>query len=278
MTIKDLLKKKLSENELSMMPSSFDLIGNKEKAVAIIEIPKELEDKEKLIANALMKKHKNVKSVLKKASPIKGVYRTREYSLIAGNKNTEVTHVENGCKFIIDPQLAYFSPRESTERMRVAEKVKDGETVMVFFAGVGPFAIIIEKKAKPEKIIAIEINPLAVQYFWKNIKLNKSSLIEVLLGDVAETVETYNGKCDRVIMPLPEKSIEYMKEAINCLKPGGMCHFYCFCEESAVDEKREKIIQIVKSMKKKIKFLEDQKVLPYGPKIWKMRIDFELTA
>ncbi len=274
MTLKELLNKKLTEQELALLPSSFDLVGGKEKAVAIIEIPKELESKEKIIALALMKKHKNVKTVLKKASPIKGVYRTRAYSLVAGNKNTEVTHIENGCKFLIDPQVAYFSPRESTERMRIVEKVKDGETVMVFFAGIGPFAIAIEKKAKPGKIIAVEINPLAIQYFWKNIRLNKCNLIEVVLGDVAETVETYKGKCDRVIMPLPEKSIEYIKEAINCLKPGGVCHFYCFSESG--EEKKEKIQQVAKPMKKKIKFLGGQRVLSYGPKIWKLRIDFEL--
>ena len=278
MTLKELLKKKLTEQELVLLPSSFDLIGGKDKAVAIIEIPKELEANEKIIANALMKKHKNVKTVLKKASPIKGVYRTRDYVLIAGNKNTEVTHLENGCKFIIDPRLAYFSPRESTERMRVAEKVKEGETIMVFFAGVGPFPIVIEKKAKPSRIIAIEINPVAVESFWKNIKLNKSKIIEIVLGDVASSVENYNGMCDRVLMPLPERSIEYIKEAITCLKYGGVCHFYCFSDEATLDDKKNKIIQIAKSMKKKIKFVEDQKVLPYGPKIWKYRLDFELIG
>ncbi|OGY61787.1 MAG: hypothetical protein A3H06_01565 [Candidatus Colwellbacteria bacterium RIFCSPLOWO2_12_FULL_44_13] len=174
MTLKELLKKKLTESELSLIPTSFDIVGSKEKAVAIIDIPKELEGKESLIGKALMKKHKNVKTVLKKLSPIKGVHRTRDYAVITGNKNTEVTHVENGCRFLLDPQIAYFSTRESTERMRIVEKVREGETVMIFFAGVGPFAIEIEKKAKPEKIVAIEINPSAVQYFWKNIKLNKS--------------------------------------------------------------------------------------------------------
>ena len=136
--------------------------------------------------------------------------------------------------------------------MRIVEKVREGETVMIFFAGVGPFAIEIEKKAKPEKIVAIEINPSAVQYFWKNIKLNKSEKIEVLMGDVSGNVEAYSGKCDRVLMPLPERSIEYIKEAITCLKLGGICHFYCF-SGSDLDDKKDKIKQAAKSMKKKIK-------------------------
>ena len=60
MTIKELLKGKLTEAELSLMQGAFDIIGGKEKAVAIIEIPKELEPKEGKIAKALMTKHKNV--------------------------------------------------------------------------------------------------------------------------------------------------------------------------------------------------------------------------
>jgi tRNA (guanine37-N1)-methyltransferase len=276
MGYRDLLKNKLTVEEFRLLPSSFDIIGNKEKAVAIIEIPKELEKKKILIANAVIKKHKNVKSVLKKSSPIQGIYRTRSYTLIKGNKNTEIMHVENGCRFLLDPTKAYFSPREGTERLRIAEKTLDGDLVMVFFAGVGPFAVEIEKKAKPEKIIAVEINPMAVEYLWKNIKLNKCGKIEVILGDVRDTVADYYGKCDRVIMPLPETSMEYLEQAINCLKPHGVCHFYCFSEESQLDEKKEKIAAVAKQMKKKINFLHVQAVLPYGPRIWKYRIDFEV--
>lgn len=277
MTIKELLRKKLTPEELSLVPSSFDIMGNKDRAVAIIEIPKELELRELLIAKAIMKKHKNVKSVLRKASPIKGVYRTREYTLIAGSKKTEIVHAENNCRFLLDPQIVYFSPRESTERQRIAEQVRDGDVVMIFFAGVGPFPIVMERKAKPSKIIAVEINPAAVEYFWKNVKLNKSEKIEVILGDVTGNVEQYYGQCDRVLMPLPEKSADYLAEAIRCLKPAGVCYFYCFSGED-LDEKKEKISLIARSLKKKIRFLGAQKVLPYGVRIWKYRIDFELVG
>lgn len=277
MTIKELLARKLSPEELALLSTSFDIMGNKEKAVAIIEIPKELEKKEAIIAKAIRKKHKNVKSVLKKASPIKGVYRTREYMLLAGSRDTEVTHAENNCRFLLDPQQVYFSPRESTERLRVSEQIRNGDVVMVFFAGVGPFPIVIEKKSNPSRIIAVEINPVAVEYFWKNIKLNKSEKIEVILGDVSGSVEQYYGQCDRVLMPLPEKSLEYLSEAIKCLKPGGVCYFYCFSGED-LDEEKEKIQSVAKSIRKKIRFLGTQRVLPYGPRISKYRIDFELVS
>lgn len=277
MSYKDLLKK-LTPEELKLLPSSFDIIGNKDKAVAIIEIPEELRPKEKIIAAAIKKKHKNVKTVLHKGSPIRGIYRTRDYRLISGLKKTEVVHAENGCRFLIDPLTAYFSPRESTERMRLTEKVLEDETVMIFFAGVGPFAIEIEKKAKPSKIIAVEINPAAVGYFWKNIRLNKCNKIEVILGDVRDSVSGFHGKCDRVVMPLPEKALEYADEAIKCLKPRGFCHLYCFADENGLEHAKTKIEELARSIKKKIRFSGVQKVLPYGPKIWKYRIDFEVLT
>ncbi len=276
MTYKELLKKKLTKKEMELIPTSFDIVGSKEKAVALIEIPKELEKKEKTIAKAIMQKHKNVKSVLKKSSPIKGVFRVREYKLIAGDKNTEVTHTESGCRFILDPRTSYFSPREGTERLRIAEKVLEGETIMVFFAGVGPFPLVIEKKSKPKLILAVEINPMAVDYFLDNTKLNKSKLIHIVLGDVRETVEDFYGKCDRVVMPLPETSIHFLEESLKCLKKHGTCHLYCFSEEVYLHDKKDEIDKIAKHMKKKIKFTEVQKVLPYGPRIWKYRIDFEV--
>ena len=274
--LKDLLRKELSKKELALVPSSFDIIGNREKAVAIIEIPKELKKKEKIIAAALMKQHKNVKTVLGKESPRKGIYRTRKLKIIKGNRNTEVIHVESGCRFLMDPRKAYFSPREGTERLRIASQINKKEVVMIFFAGVGPFAILLGKKAKPKSIIGIEINPTAVKYFKENIKLNKLEGIEAVQGDVKKEAERFYGKCSRVLMPLPEKSEEYLEEAIKCLKK-GMIHFYCFAEEEKINEKRKKILSVSKKLKKKAKILSISRVLPYGPRIWKYRIDFRVS-
>lgn len=272
--LKDLLKNKLTPKELARVPSSFDIIGNKEKAVAIIEIPEEIKKRKRVIANAIMKQHKNVKSVLMKASPRFGVYRTRELKLIAGDKDTSVIHSEHGCRLFLDPRKAYFSPRESAERLRIAEKIQDGETVMIFFAGIGPFAIVIAKRSNAKGVIGIEINPGAVEYFVKSVKLNKLHNIEVIEGGVKELSKEYYGQCDRVLMPLPESAMNYLKEAVLCLKPGGIVHFYCFSEEDNINKAEKEINNIAKGMGKGIKFLEIRKVLPYGPRVFKYRIDF----
>lgn len=284
-TIRSVLKNKLNKQELAIVPSSFDIIGNREKAVAIIELNEKLLKKKekaklkkikKLVASALMKKHKNVKAVLCKKSARKGVFRVREYELIAGNKNTEVMHKESGCRFLLDPRHVYFSTREGTERLRIANKIKKG-TVMVFFAGVGPLPIIIAKK-QPwiKKIYAIEINPVAVRYFRENVRLNKieKNKIHIIHGDVKNRAKSFYRKCDRVIMPLPESAHKYLEEAILCLRKNGIIYFYCFAKEDEMNKWKNKIRKSAKKLGKEVKFIDVKKVLPFGPRVWKMRIDF----
>jgi len=273
-TLRDLLKDRLNEKELVLVPTAFDILGSKEKAVAIIEIPAELTAHEKEIAEAVMKLYKSVKSVLRKASPRKGTLRLREYELIAGDENTEIIHVESGCRFKLNPQRTYFSQREGAERLRIIEKVQANETIMVFFAGAGPFAILIAKKTHAKKVVGIELNADAVSYFRENVRLNKLKNVEIVEGDVREKAEPYYGKCDRILMPLPESAIEYIDDAIKCSKKGGIVHLYCFAKEDEVKEIENKITAVADNISRRVEFLGHTLVLPYGPRIWKIRLDF----
>jgi len=276
-TLRDVLKTKLDADELALVPSSFDVIGSSEKAVAIVEIPERLGKHEKAIAEAIMHMHKSVKSVLRKTSPRKGILRLREYKLIAGDANTEVLHIESGCRFRLDPQKTYFSQREGTERLRIAEQVKAAECVMVFFAGAGPFAIVIAKKAKPAHVIGIEINPDAVGYFRENAKLNKLKNVEIVEGDVRKKAADFYDKCDRILMPLPESAIEYADEAIKCAKAGGIIHLYCFAKEEEIREIKQEFSEVAEALGRNAEMLGHELVLPYGPSVWKMRIDFKIS-
>ncbi len=275
MSLKDFLRIKLTKKELSRVPRSFELIGNRQKAVAIVEIPEKLEKRKILIANAIMKQHRNVKTVLEKASARHGEFRIRNYEILKGDKNTEVIHIENGCRLLLDPQKVYFSPREGTERQRIVEKIGKKEVVMVFFAGVGPFAALIAKKAKPKRVIGIELNRNAVDYFWQNVKLNKLDNVDVVNGNVKQKAKDYYGKCDRVILPLPETAINYLEDAIKCLKKKGIIHLYFFSEEGKIAEWKKKIKKIIGKRKNKI--VDVRKVLPYGPRINKYRMDIKIS-
>lgn len=262
-----------------MKISSYDIIGSRGGAVAIIEIPDELKSKEKQIAELILKEHKNVKSVLKKLSERKGVERIRKYQLLAGDQDTEVIHKESDCQFKLDPQKVYFSGREGTERLRISEQVKPKEFVMVMFGGVAPYTILIAKKQpRVEKVISIEINPIAHEYAKENIRLNKvQDKVIVILGDVREKVKDYFGKCDRIVMPLPHEACKYLDLACKCLKPrGGIIHLYLIEKEQYVENKIKKLIDNFKKRTKRKITYKIKKVLPYSPGTNKYCVDIEL--
>ncbi|MFC2143305.1 class I SAM-dependent methyltransferase family protein [Candidatus Aenigmatarchaeota archaeon] len=254
---------------------AFDIIGSREKAIAIIDIHEDNKRRkssaERKLAEQIMKHHKNISTVLAKITPRKGTFRINDYKHIKGKKDTTVIHKESGCRFFLDPQKAYFSGREATERLRIAELVKKNENIMVFFAGVGPFCIVLGKKVS--SVTGIEINPIACKYFEKNIVLNKLDNIKVVEGDVKKVFTKFKSKFNRVLMPLPEQSIDYIIEALTILKKNGICHFYCFSKPEDIKEKKKEIKKIASGYK--IKFIKTQKVLSYGPGIYKCRIDIK---
>jgi len=253
-------------------PSSFDVIGH----IAIIEIPEKLRKKRKLIAKVIMGLNKHIKTVLEKASERKGIYRTRKYKFLAGEKIFETVHKEYGCLFKLDPTKVYFSPRELTERQRIASQVKEGEVVMVMFAGVAPYAIQIAKKQpKVKEIIAIEINPVAVKYARENVILNKvEDKVKVIEGDVREKCIDFYGKCDRVVMPLPMGGEDFLDIAVNCLKKKGYIHFYNWGSEPNIFENAEKVVrEKFEKLGVKYEIINRRKVLPYAPRKWKVCLD-----
>lgn len=280
MNLKDFLKDSLSEEELKLVPSSFDVIGSRERAVAIVEIPEELKAKEVQIAEAVMKMHKAVKSVLKKASERKGVYRKRQYELIAGNKNTEVVHKEHGYLLKLDPQKVYFSSREGTERQRIAGQVKPNETVLVMFSGISPFPIAIAKKQpRVDKVYAVELNKNAHSYAKENVRINRlSDKIILIHGNVREECKKLYGRCDRVVMPLPLGAENFLDIAINCLKhKGGIINFYsCGGEDDLFSNAIKLIEENAKKLNREFEILEKRKVLPYKPRNFKICVDFRV--
>ncbi len=152
------LKSQLPPHLLASLPHALDFIGE----IAIIEIPSELEPYKKIVGQAIIKAHKNVRTVLAKAGAVSGTYRLREFNVIAGEHSTETIHKESGCKFKVDVAKAYFSPRLSNEHKRIASMVQEGEAVIDSFSGVGPFAILIAKTHKKVQVYAVDANPAAV--------------------------------------------------------------------------------------------------------------------
>lgn len=221
--LKKALESILSEQESQELISSFDQIGD----IIIVRIPDSLLSKKKVIGETLLKQVKIAKSIFYQASAVEGDFRTRNLEILAGDNKTETEYKEFGCKFTVDVENAFFSPRLSTERERIANLVQNGETVVNMFAGIGMFSVMIAKKKKCI-VYSIDINPIAAKLCEKNIKSNKLvGDIVSINGDTLQIIqEQLQNKSDRTLMLLPERSDEFLESAINATKNGGIIHYY----------------------------------------------------
>ncbi|MEK6908323.1 MAG: class I SAM-dependent methyltransferase family protein [Thermoproteota archaeon] len=221
--LKRSLENILTSQESQELISSFDQIGD----IIIVRIPDSLLAKKKLIGETLLNEVKIAKSVFYQASAVEGDFRTRNLEILAGEDKTETEYKEFGCKFTVDVENAFFSPRLSTERERIANLVQDGETIVNMFAGVGMFSIMIAKKKKCT-VYSIDINPIAAKLCEKNIISNKlAGNVISINGDASQVIqEQLENKSDRTLMLLPERSDEFLKSAISATKSGGIIHYY----------------------------------------------------
>ncbi|MGI0069050.1 MAG: class I SAM-dependent methyltransferase family protein, partial [Nitrosopumilaceae archaeon] len=107
----------LTAEETEDLFGAFDQIGN----IIILRIPDSLLSKKKLIGQVLLEKVKTAKSVFYQSSPVEGDYRIRRLELLAGEDKTETEYKEHGCRFKVDVEKTFFSPRLATERLRIAD-------------------------------------------------------------------------------------------------------------------------------------------------------------
>ena len=224
--LKELLQQRLDSTELEKLSSSFDIIGT----IAIIKIPESLTSKRKLIADALIEEIRPVKSVFCQVSAIEGDYRLRKLELISGENSSITVYKEHGCIFKVDVINTYFSPRLSTERLRIAKLTEPNEVIVNMFGGVGTFSIIISRYNKSAKVYSIDSNPIATDMCRQNIEINKlTGKVIPVLGDAEQEIhKNLKGIATRVLMPLPEKSRDFVDAAVSSLENGrGMIHYFC---------------------------------------------------
>ena len=242
-----------SEKKESIEGMGFEIIGD----IAIIEANMSEEDLNK-IANLIKKLHPSIGVVARKIEDVQGIYRTAKHEIIATYDRTEflnklpknmrnlssyeTVHYEHGCRFMLNINEVYFSSKLGFERKRIAEQVKEGEKIAVLFAGVGPFAIVIAKH-KPVEIDAVEINEKAVEYFYRNIQLNKlKGKIAIHHEDVGKWIKNNSiEKYSRIIMPAPKDAPTYLEEVLYKASNNAIIHHYFFVKKEDIPNIREEI-------------------------------------
>ena len=248
----------MSDELKDELPSSYEIIGD----IAIIKIPESLKSYKNEIGSAILKAHKNVKTVLEDKG-VTGEYRVREVSNIAGIKKTKTIHTEYGTEFEVDVSRAYFSPRLATERWRVVEQVEDQEEIFDMFAGVGPYSILIAKNKDVNKIHSVDINPEASKLLKNNIKRNKVEKKVIPYHADARDISP-KLEVDRVIMNLPHSSKEFINSAIESLKDEAVINYYEIIEEDEIEQSKNEIMDKIESHGLKVEMIKSKTVRTYS--------------
>ncbi|MFX1418469.1 MAG: class I SAM-dependent methyltransferase family protein [Promethearchaeota archaeon] len=291
-TLQEALEDKIPDKYSDLIPKSYDIIGH----IAVVEFDKfihysdeEFNNYKKMIAEAISDVNKNVETVYQKKSHIKGKYRLRELELLYGEDKSETIHKENDCIFKLDIKNTYFSPRLVFERQRIASSIiKEKELIIDMFAGVGTFSIQIAKKWDA-RIYAFDVNPNAVRYLKENVKINKlKGEITVENIDVRDLLEPNNQlgkilfhKADRIIMNLPENSINFIDVACFLIKEsGGNLHFYQFSEKPNPIKKTLETLEIqLANLNWEIESVSNLKIVKhYSPKSELVVIDSKIKS
>jgi len=184
--LKTVLAEKLEPEQLKQIYKTYDIVGD----IAVIRVPEPHRHHSRLIAEAIMSTHREVKAVWRQSSSVSGDFRLRSLEFLLGEKTTETLYKEHGCVYKTDLRKAYFLPRLSYERMRIAELIQPGEVVLNMFAGVGCYSICIAKHSEPLKVYSVDVNPCAFQYLHENIRLNRvADVVIPIQGDAKKVTE-----------------------------------------------------------------------------------------
>ncbi|MGA2120761.1 MAG: class I SAM-dependent methyltransferase family protein [Methanoregula sp.] len=219
-------------------------------------------------AERLLASRPSLRTVVFAQGEVHGEYRIREFRVLAGDPTTRTKVTEHGHIFTVDLAGAYFSARLSTERQRILAQIQEGEVVLDMFAGVGPFAIILAKRAS--LVVASDLNPRAIGLMLENIAQNRTKNVLPMLADARRLDRILSWKFDRIVMNLPLSGTEFLTEAFRLCRPGGTIHFYSLV--SVEGEHTARIRELGGTV------LAERVVRSYSPGQWHAVYDIAVSA
>jgi tRNA (guanine37-N1)-methyltransferase len=200
---------------------SYDLVGD----IVVTRIPPQLEGVRREIGELLLEQNPKARLVLQAHGPTKSGARTRIMRTIAGEGTSLTEHREHGTTYIVDVSRVCFTPRLSHERLRVAEQVVDGERVLNMFSGAGSFSLLIARMVE-SVVFSADTNPAAIECMKRGIHRNRFAGTVLPIFGNSKLVFKRVPKFDRIILPLPAISDEFLDLASRLSVPGGVIHHY----------------------------------------------------
>ncbi|THC96934.1 hypothetical protein EYZ11_003595 [Aspergillus tanneri] len=168
-TYADIMAAILPEDLLPEIPQGFTQVGH----VSHINLREQYVPYKQFIAQVLLDKNPNIKTVIRKTEDVgsHSEFRTFPFELLGGENDMNVIQCEQECEFRFDYSRVYWNSRLETEHRRLVQKFRPGEMVCDVMAGVGPFAVPAGKK----KIFvwANDLNPYGWEVMQDAIKRNR---------------------------------------------------------------------------------------------------------
>lgn len=266
MSFKDAVAKDTGIDK-NLLPSSYQIIGD----VLLIKFMKiKNASQKKSVAKALMKITKV--STVCEIKEVSGELREPKIVNILGS-STETIHKENNIRYKLDVSKIMFSKGNLSERKRLIDKIKPGETIVDMFAGIGYFSIPIAKFSRASHVYAIEKNKVAFQYLKENIKLNKITNIEPINDDCRNVTI----KADRILMGYFPKTEQFLPHALNMSKSGTVIHFHnTYRKDELWNKPLSDIKKQCEAANLKFKVLDKIKVKSFAPNVYHVVVDFEV--
>jgi tRNA (guanine37-N1)-methyltransferase len=228
----------IPESARRSVPRRYDVIGD----IAVLSLPGGLHVYGPEIAGVILRKRRHIRTVLNKTARIAGDKRVASFDTLAG-QTTVTTHREFGISYRLDLSRVFFNPSLASERNRIATQAAPGETVLVPFAGIGPFVIPLAKK--DSNVIAVENNPDAVLWLQENICLNGvCDRVRVIAGNAFDRALYGDRLYDRAVIPTPYGMDDILDSIYPAVRNRGMIHFYTF-------KKSAQILGLIESFREK---------------------------
>lgn len=147
-------------------------------------------------------------------------------------------HRENGIVYGLDVRRSMFSSGNGTEKMRVASRRCQGETVVDLYAGIGYFTLPYLLHARAAHVHACEWDEDALAALRLNLRTNGvAERCTVHPGDNALSARAFAGTAHRVNLGLIPSSEAGWPVGVAALRPeGGWLHVHANVGASEADE------------------------------------------
>jgi tRNA wybutosine-synthesizing protein 2 len=192
-------------------------------------------------------------------------------------KGTLTIHREHGVEYEFDAARQMFSKGNVGERLRMGRTVRDGETVVDMFAGIGYFSLPMAVMGSPEAVYATEIDPEAVRWLEANVGRNGvEGVVHPLLGDCRDVAP--RGVADRVVMGYVGGTEDYLDVAMEALGPqGGVVHLHeKYGIEEVPDRPMEAVGAAATAAGREARLLGWREVKSYAPAIVHAVVDVDV--